>query len=38
MLKIDIALAVVGLIVGVWSFVRGDWQRHRPRDDDGWPR
>jgi hypothetical protein len=27
-LEIDIALAVVGFIVAVWSLVRGD--RHRP--------
>jgi len=36
--EIDIALAVVGLIVAVWSLVRGDRQGHRPGDGDGWLR
>jgi uncharacterized membrane protein YozB (DUF420 family) len=37
-LEIDIALAFVGLIVAVWFLMRGDRQRHRPGNDDGWPR
>ena len=25
-------------LVAVWSLMRGDRQRHRPGNDDGWPR
>jgi hypothetical protein len=37
MLDIDIALAIVGVIVAVWFLVRGDRQRQRPGDGNGWP-
>jgi hypothetical protein len=37
MLDIDIALAIVGLIVAVWFLVRRDRQRQRPGDGGGWP-